>query len=785
MLVCYVPAVLRRFLGILGASGLVIAHPLLDLLGNAPATFDLYHFEGQIILVFAALMIVVPAVLVGAIVEICYRINPRSGEVLHHVMIGVLLGGFGILLAKSAFDIALLNLAIGAVIGGGGGFLHHRYLSMRTWLMMLSAASILFFVQFSFFSPVAKRIDAATGSPQISAPIILASPTDSAIGESFDPDQLEADPAALPSVYMLILDELPTQTLLTEGGVIDPTRFPALAGFAEDATFYRHHTTASNFTHSAVPGILDGKEPSGSPVWTDHPENLFSMFAFSHHLVVSEVLTRLCGFEGCQELKPPPPPTTIAPPTTVAPASAAPSTSVPVTTTTTVPEPEPPTSEPDRDWGGLLSASWNVWKDRLNPSQPTETEGFDQFAENLDTEPTTTSTTSTTTTTTSKPEPLPEAATTSVPPVSVVPLPEISRPAEEDEAERREGMPLASQPSRLTEFLAAVRPSDPPVFGYLHLVLPHFPWLLREDGTQYISPRISPIAEAEWEMQVLRQRHLLQTQYADRVVGEFLAHLVAHGLYEDAVIVIMGDHGMGFAPNTDPRSFTPENLAAVAYTPLLIKIPGQTGGVINDENLSTTDFPNTLAALLNIGLPWETDGAAAGSQAVKQRGATKTTYQFTVVEGGSLGRAIEFDDNDEFANLMAGILSPSIPGQDPVTSLYADLAGASLIGGNADEIWDQSVTTSARIDQLNQIAAPEDGSLPGEIAGRIPGAPVDATVIVAVNNRIIGVSPLFTSGGQEHRFLVLLPADALKPSTNEVRIGLRYASGDIVELRVQ
>ena len=126
-----------------------------------------------------------------------------------------------------------------------------------------------------------------------------------------------------------------------------------------------------------------------------------------------------------------------------------------------------------------------------------------------------------------------------------------------------------------------------------------------------------------------------------------------------------------------------------------------------------------------------------------------------------------------------------MPGQDSVTSLYTDIAGASLIGRDTDETWDQTVTTSARVDQLNQITAPEDGSLPGEIAGRIPGAPVDATVIVAVNDRIIGVSPLFTSGGQENRFLVLLPADALNASTNEVRIGLRYPSGDVVELQVQ
>ena len=43
-----------------------------------------------------------------------------------------------------------------------------------------------------------------------------------------------------PSVVLIVLDELPTQSLLDATGGIDSARFPNLAAFADDATWYRH-----------------------------------------------------------------------------------------------------------------------------------------------------------------------------------------------------------------------------------------------------------------------------------------------------------------------------------------------------------------------------------------------------------------------------------------------------------------------------------------------------------------------------------------------------------------
>ena len=73
----------------------------------------------------------------------------------------------------------------------------------------------------------------------------------------------------------------------------------------------------------------------------------------------------------------------------------------------------------------------------------------------------------------------------------------------------------------------------------------------------------------------------------------------------------------------------------------------------------------------------------------------------------------------------------------------------------------------------------------GEVAGRVSGAPDDAIVVVAVNDVVVGVSPLYRRGGADDSFVVLLPAGALEPADNTVRVGLLGDDGDVVELDVE
>src|SRR5690606_31996617 len=133
----------------------------------------------------------------------------------------------------------------------------------------------------------------------------------------------------------------------------------------------------------------------------------------------------------------------------------------------------------------------------------------------------------------------------------------------------------------------------------------------------------------DWLAAVTEQRHLLQAQYTDRVVGEVLDALEANDLYDDALVVLFADHGISFVPNTPSRALDDRNLAnlgELAYVPLLVKPPGQTEGTIDDTNVQSLDLLPTLADLLGIALPFEVEGAAVGSASIAERGDGKVFY---------------------------------------------------------------------------------------------------------------------------------------------------------------
>jgi hypothetical protein len=62
-----------------------------------------------------------------------------------------------------------------------------------------------------------------------------------------------------PPVVLMVFDEFPSTDLFGKHGRIDGRRFPNFARLAGDATWYRHATTASDTTFTAVPSILEGR----------------------------------------------------------------------------------------------------------------------------------------------------------------------------------------------------------------------------------------------------------------------------------------------------------------------------------------------------------------------------------------------------------------------------------------------------------------------------------------------------------------------------------------------
>ena len=686
----------RDLLVVTALTGVAFAQPVLDLLGNSPTTIQFRNVDGANVVVFAALLVLVPPIALWSLAEIARLVDRRAGRVVHLGTVAVLLTLVGLLVVKEVTSSSAAQVVVAVAVGILATWLYVRSEAARQWLRLLSAANLLFLAQFVLVSPAGDLIGTESTSVE---PAAFAA-------EATGPD---GDPA---SVVMLVLDELSTQSLLDDGQRIDPVRFPNLAAFADDATWYRRHSTVSPFTQSAVPALLDGKDPDGLPIMADHPDNLFTLLAGSHDLIVKESLTALCGFAECDD----------------------------VADSATGPE-----------WRLLLGDAVDVWRERVRPGPAGPTEVFDDFEEEVETVPGLDDLTDT----------------------------------ERDDLDRFLATSVGAQPTRVTDFVAALEPSSEPFFAFLHLILPHQPWLAREDGTRYDLPGDTdnePDVTAPWRARVTRQRHFLQAEYTDRLVGVVLEQLKQADEYDDALVVVVSDHGVAFEPGQSTRSITEDNLEQIAYSPLLIKAPGQAEGVVDDSAMLSIDVAPTIAEILGTTISWEVDGAVVGSPAIADRGGEKYIYSYTDAFSYEFLGIETFDDGPAFAEMVAGRFPTVAEGESRLAGLYEGQPGAELIGLRASILRDGG-GRAAEVRERDELREPTKSELLAEVAGLVPSASPGDTVVVAVNGTVVGVSPLYENGAGPNQFVVLLPSGAMQESGNEIRLGLIEAGGTVpVEL---
>src|ERR687896_2314884 len=142
---------------------------------------------------------------------------------------------------------------------------------------------------------------------------------------AFKPPKLPKPPKK-PHVVLLIMDELPSDSLLDRRGRIDPVRYPNFAALAGDSTWFRNGYSIYDSTTKAVPLILDGKWPSygSSPDRAGHPRSIFDMFKRrGYRMVASEEASALCPPGMCRggPAAPPRNPPRSAPPASPPPAT--------------------------------------------------------------------------------------------------------------------------------------------------------------------------------------------------------------------------------------------------------------------------------------------------------------------------------------------------------------------------------------------------------------------------------------------------------------------------------
>jgi hypothetical protein len=254
------------------------------------------------------------------------------------------------------------------------------------------------------------------------------------------------------------------------------------------------------------------------------------------------------------------------------------------------------------------------------------------------------------------------------------------------------------------------RDGDRPRLVFQHIMLPHGPFAVTDDGTRYATLSEQPTGQfgpvwTEGGTEVGRQRHLLQTQAADRLLGQILARLDADDAFDDTLIVVTADHGEAFMTGEPDRQLSEANADKIAWAPLVIKAPGQREGRIDDANVQSVDIVPTVADLLGVELPWDVDGIPAG-RAAAERGDTKPIADYT---RGELSDAGELDHVQlDGPALFAEVLAADAVEHDGPEGVWQRTAHGELVGREV-----------ADLDIVDPGGAPPDGGDPAAGAGRL------------------------------------------------------------------
>ncbi|MEZ5206375.1 MAG: sulfatase-like hydrolase/transferase [Acidimicrobiales bacterium] len=327
-------------------------------------------------------------------------------------------------------------------------------------------------------------------------------------------------------------------------------------------------------------------------------------------------------------------------------------------------------------------------------------------------------------------------------------------------------------PIRFTDFIDELQPAGSrPTFNMLHSILPHFPWEILPTGKTYEDPNgLTPLGAVafrwynEYSADAARLRHLLQLQYTDAWLGQIIAKLKETGLWDDALIIVTADHGVGFMDGEPFRAVTTTNAYQVMWPPLFMQGPGFTPGAVSDRPVTSVDLLPTIADVVGVEIPWEVDGTSVlqppaddGTQRL-----VKHTPLSDLPDDGS-----GWDKIDGPSNLAKVLASPRIGQGDDALRLFRIGSRPDLIGQTINDV-ELGPASNAFVRLHEGLTDPfpydPDPRVPvqAQISGRGYGTNT-RTIAIVLNGWIVGVMP-FGPGG----FWTLLPEAYMVPGDNVI-----------------
>lgn len=171
------------------------------------------------------------------------------------------------------------------------------------------------------------------------------------------------------------------------------------------------------------------------------------------------------------------------------------------------------------------------------------------------------------------------------------------------------------------KFISSIKnySGNKPPFFFMHNVIPHVPWVYLPSGKRYTTSKSSEVpglnlqeenwGDNEWLVIQAYQRHILQTIYVDKMVGEIIKALEESGLYEKSMIIITADHGVSFWASQSRRGVTGNPESDIINIPLFVKYPNSVNdGFISYSKSSSRDILPTIAKVLGAKLNFDVDG---------------------------------------------------------------------------------------------------------------------------------------------------------------------------------
>jgi hypothetical protein len=253
------------------------------------------------------------------------------------------------------------------------------------------------------------------------------------------------------------------------------------------------------------------------------------------------------------------------------------------------------------------------------------------------------------------------------------------------------------------------------------------------------------------------QRHLLQTEYADKLLGDLLRKLRETDLYDKALVVVLADHGVSFKAGDRRRRPTPTNVHDVGTMPLIIKLPNQREGGIEDTAVRTIDVLPTIAKELGLKLREPVDGVP-----VDERDADPGN-EIDVPDSWELGTTTDFGtilrQRRERLRYERSLLEPA--GYDawrlgPRPDLMGSRAQATEAGDGQVELEDPGQFDDVDLDSA---------LLPIWVSGSVTALPGGSDLAIVLNGRVAATTKV-----DRGHFAALVPPKALQAGANRVEV---------------